>query len=52
VICSCNGGGDCDGGQICCSSGCKNPWSDEANCGACGHACGDGQTCMGGNCVG
>ncbi|GMV13634.1 MAG: hypothetical protein AMXMBFR56_18580 [Polyangiaceae bacterium] len=50
--CSCNGGQDCSNNQICCASGCASPWSSEENCGACGRACGAGQQCIAGNCVG
>jgi hypothetical protein len=48
-------GGDCvlmcPGNQTNCSGMCKNLNNDEANCGSCGHACGNNQACMGGDCV-
>lgn len=49
--CSCNGGQDCNNNEICCSTGCVSPWSDESNCGACGKACSAGEQCQGGHCV-
>ncbi len=50
--CSCNGGQDCSGGEICCAAGCVSPWGDEANCGGCGKACAPSQHCVSGKCVG
>lgn len=33
-----------------CDTGCVDPQSDDANCGACGMACSDGQHCVAGAC--
>jgi hypothetical protein len=45
--CVCNGGQNCTGNQICCSTGCVDPTLD-GNCGACGTTCStSGQTCQG-----
>ncbi|MFO0759225.1 MAG: FG-GAP-like repeat-containing protein [Byssovorax sp.] len=42
------GTGDCDGTP---SNGCESALTTEAHCGACGHACGGAETCVGGACV-
>jgi hypothetical protein len=41
----------CTGGQSKCGSACKDLTSDQQNCGACGNACGSGETCQGGQCL-
>ena len=41
----------CPSGQILCGSSCVNPNTDNANCGACGVACGTGKTCTSGVCA-
>lgn len=41
------GWGDCDGNS---SNGCEASLTTAARCGACGHACADGQTCTDGVC--
>jgi hypothetical protein len=48
-ISTCNASfGNCDGNQ---TNGCEvNLTSDAANCGACGHACGVGESCFAGVC--
>ncbi|MFT4038547.1 MAG: hypothetical protein QM692_10235 [Thermomicrobiales bacterium] len=40
----------CAVGSSCCASGCADLQRDNANCSACGHACPEGQTCLGGAC--
>ncbi|HEY1958920.1 MAG TPA: hypothetical protein VGH28_25080 [Polyangiaceae bacterium] len=40
----------CTGTQTACGSACVDLQSDDANCGACGHACGTGSTCTSGFC--
>ena len=52
ALCSCNGGAACPTGSICCGTGCKNPLTDEDNCGGCGRSCGPAQTCNNGACFG
>jgi hypothetical protein len=42
--------GGCSSGQSTCGSECKDLSDDQLNCGACGHACGTGQTCQAGQC--
>lgn len=41
----------CKGGKTKCGKQCFNLLSDNLNCGACGNACGGGQSCSGGVCV-
>jgi hypothetical protein len=41
----------CPGGQTMCGGDCKNLRNDDANCGACGTACGNGFTCKMGACT-
>jgi hypothetical protein len=50
VIVACDAGfADCDGNA---ANGCEtNLRSDIGNCGACGHSCGQGQTCVAGVCT-
>lgn len=51
VRCTCNGGGSCTAGQICCATGdCTDTDTDTQNCGGCGRACSPGQTCNNGTC--
>jgi len=40
----------CDPGTKCCGGECVNTRADPDNCGKCGKACGDCQTCNNGNC--
>lgn len=40
----------CQSFETCCPGGCKALLSDRDNCGACGHACPIGQSCIGGAC--
>ncbi|MDC3953641.1 hypothetical protein [Polyangium jinanense] len=49
VGCSCNGGAACGANMLCCQSpaGCVNPYTDAANCGACGRECPTGFVCGG-----
>ena len=42
----------CKNGTTKCGKKCRNLTSDPANCGACGHACGSGEGCVGGACAG
>ena len=42
--------GGCGTGQAKCGSECKDLNADQLNCGACGNACGSGQTCQAGQC--
>lgn len=46
-------GGACPvAGQLDCGSGCQDVMSDAANCGACGMPCGEGISCVSGQCEG
>ncbi len=40
----------CTGNQTACDGGCVNTQNDPNNCGTCGHACGSGLLCSGGQC--
>ena len=42
----------CKNGTTKCGKKCRDLTSDSANCGACGHACGSGEGCVGGACAG
>jgi hypothetical protein len=44
-------GGACVPGAIVCDGRCVDPRADEANCGACGAACDEGQACVVGHCA-
>lgn len=37
--------------QLCCASGCVDPSTDSANCGACGQQCESGTACIAGRCA-
>lgn len=37
--------------KLCCGTSCVDPASDVQNCGACGHACPTGESCLGGTCT-
>jgi len=41
----------CPGGLTACGTACADTRSDEANCGACGHACGSNSACSAGVCT-
>jgi hypothetical protein len=45
------GGGGCPPGQTSCNGACTDTTTDAANCGKCGNACGNGQSCKAGACV-
>jgi hypothetical protein len=53
--CDCAGqqatGQACARAQVCCPAGCVTISTDTKNCGACGRACGPGETCLGGACT-
>lgn len=40
----------CTGDAVLCGGACLDIRADEANCGACGNVCGDGQACVDGTC--
>jgi hypothetical protein len=42
----------CPSGLTTCGANCRDITNDRANCGGCGMACGAGQVCSGGRCVG
>ena len=50
------GSSSCSSGELLCGVGvdahCVYPYSDNANCGACGHACSAGASCAAGVCAG
>ena len=54
---ACGGGNDSSAGAGCppgfasCDGACTAVRYDPSNCGTCGHACGDGQVCAGGECA-
>ncbi|MBL8604803.1 MAG: hypothetical protein JNK72_22945 [Myxococcales bacterium] len=58
--CTAPAGGTCGAGGVCacptgqtnCSNTCRTLTTDNANCGACGRACGTNQACVAGVCVG
>ena len=41
----------CPSPSTLCGTGCVSTSTDDANCGACGHACGGGETCQSGACA-
>ena len=41
---------DCGGNLTACGSSCKDTQNDPANCGACGHGCNSGESCVAGQC--
>jgi len=47
--CTCNGGAACAANMLCCQNpaACVDPYTDAANCGACGRACPTGFVCGG-----
>ncbi|MHB8419082.1 MAG: hypothetical protein ACYDCL_13475 [Myxococcales bacterium] len=47
--CSLGGGSPFEPG-LCCGTGCVDPGTDPANCGACGRVCGVSESCLGGGC--
>jgi hypothetical protein len=49
--CRADGGGGCAGGQTMCAGQCTDTTTDAANCGTCGHACANTQSCQAGHCV-
>jgi hypothetical protein len=55
--CTCNGGNNCTGNQVCCpggspgGAGCFDPSNDPQHCGDCNTQCPAGQACVTGHCV-
>ena len=51
-VCRCNGGAGCGANQVCCDNpaGCKDLMTDSTSCGACGHQCATGLSCIAGVC--
>ena len=47
----CQSDAECPAGQSCCAGECVDLISDNQNCGACGMACGAGETCSNGACL-
>lgn len=41
----------CDDGGFACGSGCVDLYTSDSNCGACGYACPDNESCVGALCV-
>lgn len=52
---TCDGNGNCvagcPSGQVLCSGICVNEQTNPSNCGQCGNACFQGETCVGGQCT-
>jgi hypothetical protein len=51
-VCRCNGAAACGPTHVCCESpaGCKDLMTDPTSCGACGHVCAPGLSCVSGVC--